>query len=119
MVYNFVQIVRKDFVMKQVFSPKELARAIGVSESSLKRWADDGLIRVTRTAGGHRRIHIAEAIRFLRETEATLVRPEILGLPDVETVSGDLPAREEEADRLHAHLRNGHARRARGLILSM
>jgi len=105
--------------MKQVLSPKELALAIGVSESSLKRWADDGLIRVRRTAGGHRRIPIAEAIRFLRETEATLVRPEILGLPDVEAVSGDLPAREEEAGRLHAYLRDGHARRARGLILSM
>jgi excisionase family DNA binding protein len=105
--------------MKQVLSPKELARAIGVSESSLKRWADEGLIRVTRTAGGHRRIPIAEAIRFLRETGATVVRPEILGLPDVEAVSGDLPAREEEADRLHAYIRQGHARRARGLILSM
>jgi excisionase family DNA binding protein len=105
--------------MKQVLSPKELARAIGVSESSLKRWADDGLIRATRTGGGHRRIPIAEAIRFLRETEATLVHPEILGLPDVESVSGELPAREDEADRLHTYLRGGHAREARGLILSM
>lgn len=105
--------------MKQVLSPKELAQAIGVSESSLKRWADDGLIRATRTGGGHRRIPIAEAIRFLRETEATLVHPEILGLPDVEAVSGGLPAREDEADRLHTYLRGGHVREARGLVLSM
>jgi excisionase family DNA binding protein len=105
--------------VKQTLSPKELAVAIGVSESSLKRWADDGLIRVTRTAGGHRRIPIAEAIRFLRETETPLVRPEILGLTDVEVVSGDRPARADEAERLHAYLRAGHVRQARGLILSM
>ncbi|MDY7109604.1 MAG: excisionase family DNA-binding protein [Planctomycetota bacterium] len=105
--------------MKQVLSPKELARAIGVSESSLKRWADDGLIRATRTGGGHRRIPIAEAIRFLRETEATLVHPEILGLPDVEAVAGAMPAREDEAERLHTYIEGGHAREARGLILSM
>jgi excisionase family DNA binding protein len=40
--------------MNPVLSPRELARAIGVSESSLKRWADDGRIRFSRTAGGHR-----------------------------------------------------------------
>ena len=59
--------------MRHVLSPKELAQAIGVSESSLKRWADEGLLRATRTAGGHRRIPLAEAIRFLRDTQATLV----------------------------------------------
>ena len=53
--------------MKSVLSPKELAAAIGVSESTLKRWADDGLIVFSRTAGGHRRIRLAEAIRFIRE----------------------------------------------------
>jgi len=105
--------------VKQVLSPKELAQAIGVSESSLKRWADDGLLRATRTAGGHRRIPIAEAIRFVRQSQATLVRPEILGLPDVEAVSGHLPARDDEADTLFGFLREGAAREARGLVMSM
>ena len=55
--------------MKPLLSPRELAQAIGVSESSLKRWADAGQIRVARTAGGHRRISIADAVRFIREAD--------------------------------------------------
>ena len=62
-------------------SPRQLASAIGVSESSLKRWADEGLLLVSKTAGGHRRISITAAIRFIRERQLELVRPDILGLP--------------------------------------
>jgi len=66
--------------VKQTLSPKDLAAAVGVSESSLKRWADDGSILVTRTEGGHRRIAVGEAIRFIRESKLQLVRPGVLGL---------------------------------------
>ena len=61
-------------------SPRDLARALGASESSLKRWVDGGLIVAQRTPGGHRRITVAEALRFVRERHATLVHPEMLGL---------------------------------------
>jgi len=80
--------------MRNTLSPRDLARAIGVSESSLKRWADDGVIRATRTAGGHRRIARQEAIRFVRETNARVVRPQILGFleagPDGQAPTGSL-----------------------------
>lgn len=65
---------------KNFVSPRDLAKAVGVSESSLKRWVDDGRISVARTAGGHRRIPVAEAIRFVRESDLKFVRPEIVGL---------------------------------------
>jgi methanogenic corrinoid protein MtbC1 len=58
-----------------------VARAIGVSESSLKRWCDQGLIKTVRTAGGHRKMDIAEVVRYVREQNHELVSPEILGLP--------------------------------------
>jgi hypothetical protein len=64
-------------------SPKQVARAIGVSESSLKRWCDQGLIKTIRTAGGHRKMAIAEVLRYVREHDQRLVSPEILGLPPV------------------------------------
>jgi MerR family transcriptional regulator, light-induced transcriptional regulator len=51
-----------------------------VSESSLKRWADEGRLAVERTAGGHRRIALEEVIRFIRRSGMTPVRPELLGL---------------------------------------
>lgn len=62
-------------------SPKQVARAVGVSESSLKRWCDRGLIPTVKTAGGHRRMPISGVMKFLRSTGQTLVRPEELGLP--------------------------------------
>lgn len=54
-----------------------------MSESSLKRWIDAGRIRATRTEGGHRRIALADALAFVRETGAPVVRPELLGMNEV------------------------------------
>jgi excisionase family DNA binding protein len=70
-------------------SPKELAQAIGVSESSLKRWADEGVLRAVRTPGGHRRIPVPEAVRFIRDTGSTLIRPDILGFADALPATGE------------------------------
>lgn len=67
--------------MQQFVSPRQVARAIGVSESSLKRWCDRGLLKTVRTAGGHRRVPVNSVIDFLRQTGQTLVSPEVLGLP--------------------------------------
>lgn len=63
------------------FTPKQVARAIGVSESSLKRWCDQGRLGNLRTAGGHRRLTMTEVVNFLRESGQTLACPEALGLP--------------------------------------
>lgn len=62
-------------------SPRQVAEAIGVSESSLKRWCDSGLIPTRRTAGGHRRVPIAGVVAFLRERGFDPKRPDLLGLP--------------------------------------
>lgn len=67
--------------MKELLSPKQVATSIGVSESSLKRWCDQGVLTTERTPGGHRRIRLGEVIRFLREQQHPIVRPEVLGLP--------------------------------------
>ncbi len=67
--------------MKHLITPKQVAQAIGVSESSLKRWCDQGLLTTVRTAGGHRRLALDGVIQFLRKSGHQLVRPELLGLP--------------------------------------
>ncbi|MEM9417557.1 MAG: hypothetical protein AAGA25_00700 [Planctomycetota bacterium] len=107
--------------MKQSLSPKELAQVIGVSESSLKRWADDGRVRVTRTAGGHRRITLQEAVRFARESHMPIVRPELLGIHQVGKLSTQ--ARPVTADKAAAMLEkmlvNGQTDEARGLLLDL
>jgi excisionase family DNA binding protein len=70
----------------RLLSTRDLADALGVSESSLKRWVDAGKISASRTEGGHRRIELGEAMRFIRNTRAPLARPELLDLPEIGAV---------------------------------
>lgn len=102
--------------MKKYLSPKDLAGAIGVSESSLKRWTDDGRITAQRTAGGHRRIAVYEAIRFARSSHCPLVRPDLLGFPDLPTPEPDLPVDAGLDERFHLALVHDDSRSARALI---
>lgn len=44
----------------------EVARLLGVGPTSIKRWADSGLLRCARTAGRHRRFAREEVERFQR-----------------------------------------------------
>jgi len=93
--------------MRQL-SPKDLAQALGVSESSMKRWVDAGKLIAMRTDGGHRRISVAEAVRFIRETGAEVVHPEMLGMPEIARAG---------SERLLHHLERGDAPGARGYLL--
>jgi len=95
-----------------MLSPRELAEALGVSESSLKRWVDSGKLHAARTEGGHRRISVAEALRFIRENGAPVARPELLHMPEV-AQTGD-----RSASTLLTHLQRGDARAARGWVLA-
>ena len=45
---------------------KETARILGVSEASIKRWADGGLLPMIKTAGGHRRFLPEDVALFQR-----------------------------------------------------
>ena len=69
--------------MDHSLTPKQVAQAIGVSEASLKRWCDKGLVRAVRTAGGHRRLAIEDVLEFLRSTGRRPLNAELLQLPAV------------------------------------
>ena len=102
--------------MEKLLTTKDLSAAIGVSESSLRRWTDSGAIGTSRTPGGHRRIPLSEAVRFIRDTHATVIKPEILGLPDVGPASG---VGGSAAEMLHSALLEGDAAKARGQVTAM
>lgn len=46
---------------------KEVARLCRVSDATVKRWEDGGLLQSERTSGGHRRFRAEEVARFQRE----------------------------------------------------
>lgn len=102
----------------RTFSPKEFAQVIGVSESSVKRWGDAGLLAVTRTVGGHRRIVLHEALRFIRAQQMRVLRPDLLGLPDLEGLPPEAFDGMLTAEALFNVLRCGEADRARGMVVA-
>jgi excisionase family DNA binding protein len=51
---------------------KEVARLCRVSDATVKRWHDAGLLKSERTNGGHRRFRAEEVARFQRENNLGL-----------------------------------------------
>jgi excisionase family DNA binding protein len=79
---------------------KEAARVLGVSEASVKRWADSGLLPMEKTPGGHRRFRpedLAAARRAGRDAaEAPLLRRR-LSLSPLESEAPSLAPEREAA----------------------
>jgi excisionase family DNA binding protein len=55
-------------------SLKEASELLGIHFTTLRKWADEGAIRVFRTPGGHRRFSVTDLRRFL-ETRASPESP--------------------------------------------
>ncbi len=53
--------------LSKTFTTKEVARFCRVSDATVKRWEDAGIIKSERTSGGHRRFRAEEVARFQRE----------------------------------------------------
>ncbi len=101
----------------KTISPKQVAKAIGVSESSLKRWCDQGLIPMSKTEGGHRRLNPADVVAFIRKSDRHLAEPELLGLP---TSGGKKSSfTEETISRLTRALIEGRDEVCRRLIFDL
>lgn len=90
-------------------SPKAVARALGVSESSVKRWCDDGALATTRTPGGHRRIPLASVLRFAAERGTPIRdRAVLVGGGRLEAAVGPAHEPQKARGRLREALRAGH-----------
>lgn len=103
--------------MRDLLTPKQVAQAIQVSESSVKRWCDKGEIATQYTAGGHRRIPLAALVDFLRDTQHELVRPELVGLPSTTGRTERVTERAEQ--KLTAALLDGDEEQCRRLTLDL
>src|SRR6056297_2240303 len=103
------------FYMTKTLSTSEFAKALGISESSVRRMTDSGDLQIHRTRGGHRRIPVPEAIRYVRETKAPVMQPEMFGLViDPSEVTVD-----SAEEKMLGVLKNGHAAAVTSLMQSL
>lgn len=102
---SYLKALNSPLKMNDLLTPKQVAQAIGVSESSLKRWCDRGLIDTVKTPGGHRRMTASGVMAFLRQRNQPLVRPEILGLPS--NTGKTRRVLDRAADQFHEALATG------------
>lgn len=103
--------------MQEHLTPRQVARAIGVSDASLKRWCDRGLLPFVRTVGGHRRLPLHGVLRYLRESGHPIVRPEILGLPSTTSIGRTVTGR--AAEQLQFALERGDGEQFQRLVFDL
>ncbi len=60
--------------MKEILSTREVAHMLNVGPSTIKRWADDGVLPCIRTSGGHRRFRASDVERLRAEQSRTSAR---------------------------------------------
>lgn len=104
-------------MVETLLSPREVADALGVSESSVKRWVDGGELAAQRTAGGHRRIARSEALRFARARCVMPARPELLSFVGVKVEDSALGEVERSA-AFHSALLADNRSRSLSLLTS-
>lgn len=63
--------------MEEQLTTRQVADALNVSESSVKRWCDQGAIPTIRTVGGHRRIPSDGFRQFLEKTKRSILSPQV------------------------------------------
>lgn len=93
-------------------STAQVARALGLSVTTVKRWVDEEVLPAQRTVGGHRKILLSDVLRLVRQNDLPHADLELLGDPSGGTDLATLSA------RLFKALEQGDEATTRSLLVS-
>jgi MerR family transcriptional regulator, light-induced transcriptional regulator len=109
---------RNELLMKPELTPTflstaQVAEGLGVGVSTVKRWVEDGILPAAKTAGGHRKLLLADVLELARRNN--------LPVRDLaQLVSGARGARPQNPSRLwkdlHQALVKGDASAVRAIV---
>ncbi|QDU61467.1 Helix-turn-helix domain protein [Planctomycetes bacterium Pan216] len=91
-------------------STTRVSKALGVSVSTVKRWVDDGILPAHKTAGGHRKVLVADVLRLVRDGEFPHLDLGCLEVRPARSDASDL------ADRLYNALLKGNIEQVNAVI---
>ncbi len=90
-----------------------VARALGVSVTTVKRWVDEGVLPAHKTAGGHRKILIQDAVRLIHKERLPFADLSLL----TDGKSQDVANPEVVSSQLFDALADGAADSVRSLLV--
>ncbi len=56
-------------IRKSILSTSDVARLFNVTETTVKRWADEGTLRCQKTPGGHRKFEVRNVVEFAEKND--------------------------------------------------
>jgi MerR family transcriptional regulator, light-induced transcriptional regulator len=94
-------------------STTQVAEALGISVSTVKRWVESGILPAQKTAGGHRKLLLADVLELARQSNLPVRDPALLNAGRRNRRVLDPPELEEN---LYGSLVAGDANTVRSLL---
>ena len=94
-------------------STAEVARALGISVSTVKRWVEEGILPAQKTAGGHRKLLLADVLEVARQNNLPISESSQFG---VGSVRKRPPNSTQVQERLYEALLAGDSAPVRSLL---